>query len=578
MMRFPSFFKKETPVAFLLIAIIISVSLLPDISKWQHTPIGHVYQPIHNNLIDYAVYINFIKQGLDGNTKLINRFTTEPHVGTVPSFFFLGLGLLGKAVGITDPNLMYHVSRVGLGILFALTSYWFIRRYVKGKAERLIALFLILFSGSFPIIKWSNNAFTVSTYLSWWSGIDPVIRATFLPHHLAGHILMLITIFLITQIASTNDRFVKVKSFRGDIPFLLSIRQLADQSRRSYTRSNSDSEGYNGKRILLAAGTGFLAGLFHPPSLVLPLLILPIWLILTKQWKTLIICMLFLPLWGLSICLLTWQFTVFPWTDIRAYERLMFAIPVWEYCLALGPILPLAAGGAIIKRKQPLTLLWMLWIIIPILSIPVSRLVSESSIPYFRLFTISNVRLLQMAIVVPSAILSAASLMWVFHRFGKITGSVLLILFISLTILPYPYTIIKQSTHLFGGLDYQYPTIGWMKAVGSLAGGNGAVLSLPFAGCTITATSNRTVYVGREVYTINLGQKTDLAFQFYQGTMPLCQAYNLLSDARITDIFYGYDEKTAGGDFTRYPFLQLKKDFKDTQIFSFSEKKPMECP
>ena len=544
-MRFPSFFKKETPVAFILIAVIISVSLLPDFIKWKQTPAGRVYQPIHNNLIDYAVYTNFIKQGLDGNTKLLNRFTTEPHAPTVASFFFLGLGLLGKAVGIPDPHIVYHISRIGLAILFALTAYWFIRRFIKGKFERLIALFLILFSGSFPIIKWSDNAFTVSTYLSWWTGIDPVVRATFLPHHLAGHILMLTTIFLITRIAFTSDRFLKVKPF--------------------WT-------------YMIAGGIGWIAGLIHPPSLILLILLLPLWALLTRQWIVFIqICVLLL-LWLSSFFLLLNQFTVFPWTQIRLYERLMFAIPVWEYCMALGPILPLAIGGAIIKRKQPLTPLWVLWIIIPILAIPISRLVSESSIPFFRLFTISNVRLLQMAIVVPLAILSTSSLIWVFHCFGKITGSVLLILFISLTILPYPYTIIKQSTHVFGGFDYQYPTVGWMQAVGSLAGGNGAVLSLPFAGCTIARASNRTVYVGREVYTINIGQKTDLAFQFYQGTMPFCQAYAFLSSNMITDVFYGYDEQKAGKGFTGYPFITLASDFNDTQIYRFTGQKPAECP
>jgi len=59
--------------------------------------------------------------------------------------------------------------------------------------------------------------------------------------------------------------------------------------------------------------------------------------------------------------------------------------------------------------------------------------------------------------------------------------------------------------------------------------------------------------------------------------MPLCTAYDFLSKNRIKELFWGYDEKTAGGNLETYPFIRLKNDFGDTKIYEFTEVKPEEC-
>ena len=274
MKRFLVYCQKETVIAGTLIALILFLSILPDIIKCTQTPTGHVYNPIHNNAIDYAVYVNFVKQGLDGQSTLYNRFTSELHQGGLVVPFYLILGRLWRLTGVIDPHIVYHSTRIILGIMWALLLYWYIRRTLPTKTGRLIALFLALYSTSFPIWRYPENLLSVTTYMAWWTELNPMVRATFIPAHLTGHILMLIMIAMFTgkKLTSWN--------------------------------------------MIIGTAAGFFAGLFHTPSLMLPCVLLPLWATMTGQWKRLLICIICFPVSALSFLILSRQFSILPWTLI----------------------------------------------------------------------------------------------------------------------------------------------------------------------------------------------------------------------------------------------------------------------
>jgi len=140
--------------------------------------------------------------------------------------------------------------------------------------------------------------------------------------------------------------------------------------------------------------------------------------------------------------------------------------------------------------------------------------------------------------------------------------------------------MVRHIHNQFGGPLFQYPTKSWKNAVTSLEQPDTtkAVLSFPFAGCAIAMETNRTAYVCHMYSTVNIYAKTDAAGNFFQASMPLCDAYSFLEENRIGDIFYGYDEKYRAGDIAVYPFIKLTRDYGDTQIYTFTGEKPPRCP
>lgn len=531
--------QNEIALVSVMISFALFFSLLPDIQKCLNTPAGHTYIPIHNNLYDYALYINYELQGLRGQTVLFDRFTTEAHDPRIVNPFYLVLGRFARMWGATNPHTVYFLARITLGILYALLIYHFLRLFLPSKLGRVFALFFILYGTSFPIINASGPSVTLSSFMDWWSELDPIMRTTFLPAHLAGHTLMLLTLMIFTRVK--NNRV----------------------------------------SIVTGGLAGFFAGLFHTPSLVLPLLLLPSWAILTKQWKLLGSSILGLSISSLSFLFLSKQFTILPWTIAWTYEQLSFAISFPEYLLALGPIVPLACVG-ILFGDIPKThrILLILWIVICFGLLTSSPYLSSSTLPLLHTFPISNVRFLQMVVHIPLSILSASALLFMWKRFAKIAFFIILTVILCITFISYPTLIKKGSDMIFGDPLIQYPTVQWMDAVHWLDGKNqtNAVLSMPFAGLVIAMDTDRTVYIGRATSTINLDEKTDRAWTFFATAMPICDTFAFLRDNRIQEIFVGYDEKKAQGDLTRYPFVQLQKDVGDTQIYEFTGEQPRMCP
>ncbi len=521
---------REPVISGMLIVGILTLNLLPDLVKWKQTPPGHAYLPVHNCAIDYALYLSYEKQGLDGQSVLFDRFTTEPHPGKWVNPFYLALGRLWGVTGIRDPHVVYHASRIGLGILWALTILWFIRRMLSNKTERLIALFFSLYSSSVPIIPSNGNLLSVGTYTAWWSELDPTVRALFLPAHLTGHMLMVCVIGLLTT------------------------KQLTV------------------RRLVATSIAGFFAGLFHTPSLLLPILLLPTWIVFTGQWKRLVPTTGALLLSCLSFFILSQQFHASPWTNYWEYERVSFAIPLWEYLLGLGPIVLLGAAGAAVAWKQPRLRALVIWAAIGIVAVGTIRSITTLPIPYFNKLLVSNIRFMQIAIIIPLSLLSAVFLRALGKRIRPVLFRCILIALLFLTVISYPASLFTQISNAYQGPLFQWPSTGWIQAIAYLESGNKkeTVLSLPFAGQAIGGFVNRTAFVGRPYSTLDMERKTDEAWKFLSGAMSGCEAYVFLRNNHIGQVFWGYDEQTAKGDPLGYPFLSLEKDFGDTKIYRFN--------
>ena len=557
--------KKEIIIIAILAFGIMALSLTPWYVLKVNTPAGHAFNPVHNSQSDYPYYTSIIRQGIEGGLLVQDRYAWEPHSGSIIHYFYLSLGWIGRFWHINDPNIVYHLSRVVLGLVWMGVIYLIICQFLNKFYQRIIGFFLAVYSSGFPKIEIQNGNPIITWFMTWWTELDPTQRSAFVPHFTAGHILMGICIILVLKIISQ-------KSYTRE--------QKEDLKKKFFF--NLSTVNY---QLLTIFISGFLAGFVHPPSLIILLLIVPVWLLLLlisqkihrSQAVKLLIA---LGMGATSLIILKIQSSVFPWSSASAFEGLSFYVPIWDYLLGLGPIVVLGLWGIWLKRKDHKVWLLVLWIVISIIMLDRVRFFPFSKIVFIKKLAFSNIRMLQVSLWVPFSILSVYALDFIKHKFGSTVFLVTMTTIIFLTFVGFPETLKTQSTKLFGSNVLMYPSESWMEAIKSFSSiepKGKAILSLPLAGEFIPPYSGRTVYVGQEVYTPDHKKKMDLSWQFYRGLIDKCHAYNLVKDNNIGIVFYGYDEKNAGSAIKTYPFMLPYKKIGETEIYLFTDVRPVGC-
>jgi hypothetical protein len=94
---------------------------------------------------DVNSYLAKMRQGADGAWLFHIPYTAEPHPGTIIYLFYLLLGKVGSALGLSL-ELAYHLARLVCGTLLGLAVYRFLAHWTAHRALRRIAFLLALFS------------------------------------------------------------------------------------------------------------------------------------------------------------------------------------------------------------------------------------------------------------------------------------------------------------------------------------------------------------------------------------------------------------------------------------------------
>ncbi|MBI3954799.1 hypothetical protein HY338_00015, partial [Candidatus Gottesmanbacteria bacterium] len=153
---------------------------------------------------DYNLYLSKIRQGTEGRLTALERFTSEPHQGSLIQEFYVVLGLFGKVLGLS-PNSAYQLGRIILSPLLLIMIYFLTKVYFKKFSWQVLAFLIILSSGSFPRLFMENNgAFQVGRFMEWWSNIDAVQRITFIPHILFGQVGSFFLLYKLTMKQSNH--------------------------------------------------------------------------------------------------------------------------------------------------------------------------------------------------------------------------------------------------------------------------------------------------------------------------------------------------------------------------------------
>lgn len=578
---------------FLLLTPLI-FSMLPFLIQSINTPSDRVFMGLHRWSEDYYGYLHLINQGVNGHLMTVNKITNEPHVPTLVHSEYAFLGLLGKLLSINSV-LTYHLSRLLLGGIFLLTSYFFFLTFLKlSKVQRpmtnsLIAFFLAFFIGGFPHV--SLKPFTIEPYLSWWVELDATRRSTILPHYLMGSTFMLLILILFLKL--TQAKFI---------------------SGRTYLMLNT-------KYLILLGFFSFLLAFVHPVDFTLTLGILGFYLLLnlllaflnnhfflqsqispgetsffkkTISWLiTLSLPLFFVLLPGLiPILYFRYVFTLPFYRFIAEHgTATAYNIPLPEFVLALGPVFFLAIFGIVFLQIRLITnLTHKTNLPNPILLI-FSWLVVQTLFFFFgyQILNFDRLRSLHGPFFIPLAFFATLLLLET-EKKSKVFGLIptlpaarlntkyLILLVVFLTTLPLSVQSINRQ--IFEVSDFKsfstfsYPSKKTYEAFLFLKNNtpeNSFITTAYEARFLLPGVADNKVALGANfendpVYQKNMENVTLM----YQGILKGNELYSFLKSQNIKYLYWGYQEKSYGGDLTKENFL--KKIFDNGEVTLFAVK------
>jgi len=593
----------------ILILFFILFSLSPMFYEFSQKEklYGRSFELVHNYITDYHFYLSRIREGMEGRWTVVEQYTSEPHGGSLIQIFYL---LLGKPVAFfSDPlvgaTFAYHTARVLLGALFLYLLSRAVRLVFPSFLWQVLAFFIVVTASTVPIIVPVGGSVRFGGYMSWWTVMDSLQRITFLPHLLLGqagilfllcvpfeHIfLKFIIAFLLGLVFPPGALFVMVVfGVMSGIEFLFAPRV--------FMRSARERTVWFQTRLLsrMAVITGCIPALLYYS------------LILTQP----------------------------PWRRLVEFDILhptLFSL--LEYGYAVGPVLVFGTIGGVLSlvKKEKNTLVFVSWIIAWAVLLLVFRVVPQQSalrftemapnVPlgiltaYLFYFMFKRVEVMrkhgkQKRASVGNENLDASSVPnALFPSVPSLRGSEaaqnfvtsergIAIHFLKIIALSAPILIIAVGlgvmiSSFFWQKDFVdqkiragwpaismnnimvYPVTGFISALSFIEKQTpvGAIiLSDLTAGNYIPPYTGRTVYMGHD-NTLHKEQKVDLVHRFYQGEMRPAEAEVWLSQNRISNVFFGPQEKESQKDIASlYPFLHEVYRNMDVTIYAVFPAKP----
>lgn len=533
-----------------LIVVFVIFSLAPsgyELLRMNDIHTDRSFELVHNFPTDYNFYLSRIREGIEGRWTVVERYTSEPHAGSLIHEPYLLLGEVGRFVRVPPGRAgdIYHVARavLALVLLWAIAAFCiksFAPPSYRASVFPLTAFLLAVTASSWPkLVAVTGSDIVPATlgnwpdwrfggYMPWWSVMDSLQRITFIPHLLIGQASMLILVVLLT-----------------------------------------DEELLNKKGTALLTGiAAFVLGMVFPPGLVFIYAFMGLWMLLhIRVWKRWIVP--YSSVFLVSIPSLMYLFLMtgmYPWKRLAEVDIIRpIRFDYVEYFKAVGPILPLGIAGLLMAWKRKETRLYpaVIWVgtwaallglffFIP----QQSPLRFSEMIPHVPLAILATYFLYRLSRAIPLRIawtVLPACLIGIglFHMYSsylwqkdfvdhKIRATVPLVPTGSYVMYP-----LKDFVRAIQVLEEQTPA-------------TAVILSETTAGNYIPVIAGRTVYAGHD-NTVRYEQKREEVATFFAGKMNPSDARVWLMVSRARYVFFGPQEQADGGVNrleSVYPFLK----------------------
>lgn len=505
------------------------------------------FELVHNFYTDYNFYLSRIREGLEGRWTAVERYTSEPHTGSLIHVFYVFLGQIGRWVRVPWHRAgdIYHMARLVFAAALLAQIVQFCRMmFVREKPHwALLAFLLAVTAGSWPTAVFFNGGWRFGGYMSWWSLMDTLQRITFIPHILVGQAIL---VFLAVQLGRQSVRARPANwIFLGALAFALGI---------------VFPPGVVFFGAMLAVGAALELAWARVGRQV-PVGKWAVWTVLPY------VVVLAFALPAMLYLNLTTSF--YPWKRLTEFDIINPLPFVYlEYIKALGPILPLGLIGmavALVKKERRM-LLAVAWVVGWIALLIVFNFIPQQS----------PLRFSEVLPHVPLAAL-AAYLFWII--FQRPYGKLILILPATLLLVGVgqmyssflwqrdfvDHKMRATQPLVPTGSYVMYPLKDFVAAIRFIqdaAPRDTVILAETTAGNYIPPLAGNTVYVGH-ANTVKAEEKKARVTQFLRGRMSPKEAREWMRQDRIGLVFFGPQEREEAGVenlSSVYPFL--------TQIFA----------
>lgn len=525
-----------------------------EMANSKRLPSNRYFELVHNFYTDYNFYLSRIRQGIEGKSSVVEKYTSEPHQGSYIQVMYLAMGWVGGWVRVPwhRSGDVYHVARIVLGMTLLLLIAQFAKHSFQRVGFQVLAFLFAVTAGTWPKLETVAGAPRFGGYMPWWSVMDSLQRITFIPHLLAGQALIVALLM-----AFSNE---KVRSKAGNWVFLGML--------------------------------GLILGTIFPPGLLFVYAALTVLAALDFIWHVrafdghafeswirgyvrpaFVIGLLSIP----SLLYLQAMTSFYPWKRLAEFDiSRPLPFDYLEYFKAVGPILPLGIIGlvlATLQRSKALTAS-VIWVIAWLALLSIFHFVPQQS----------PLRFSEMIPHVPLAMLAAYLFMRTIERLRS-SHTVPFITHISL----FALYVVMVATIAFGlgvmysswlwqrdGIDTKqqamwplvptgsyimYPLKDFISAIVAIQDSTSRdtpILSETTAGNYIPVYAGNSVYVGH-ANTVRAEEKEERVRQFYSGQMNPSEAQTWLARENLKVVFFGPQEAEDGRitDLSAvYPFLE----------------------
>src|SRR3989338_3602301 len=527
-MKFKRFYFLNILFFIITTATIITLNIFPLYTLAKRSPAGRTYALIHNNVQDFYFYQSLMNQGTSGNWIIYDPYTTETNKSSIIFSYFTWAGKLSQLLQIPHAY-TYHAIRIIAGIFFFITAYRLIIM-LKLPYPHLI-YFFFLFAA--PFFKGDTP------YMYWWTGMDPVRRAAYLPHHMFGGFLLIVSVILILRFFSSK----KIKYLLYALPLALFMSFI------------------------------------HTPSLIILLIVLPptllFYIVLNlKNWKLLIGNYWYLFVY-LIIGLLSLSFMVsqtqkgFPWNQYLLWERNLQYPLDKELIGALGILFPFALTGTVISllSKKFDRIFIACWFAVPILLIPAAGKLG-----------MSNIRLIQGIPYLSMSILAVLGLEYLIKLIRKLfvfCSPAIALATVGLLFFAYSYREIvwsvkdqiREYSPIFGNTYLDNRLFAAFDFINKNYPPKTTSVSTFYAGNYLPVYTHTVSFIGHNGYTYNVDRKEPEVAKLFTMKMAEREAKSFLMDNKITLVFQGPEEKRFYPDYLYPNILKPVYDREEATIY-----------
>jgi hypothetical protein len=180
--------KRISVIIWGLIIFFIVFSMAPTLYEWNARGRIHedrFFELVHNFPTDYNLYLSRIREGKEGSWLATEKYTSEPHAGSLSQIMYVLIGRLADYSHVQTPYVWfaYHVARVFFGGLL-LWVIWLVSRWVFPKSYKwgTVAFLLIVTASTWPKFETVAGVPRLGGWMGWYTMSDSLQRITFMPH------------------------------------------------------------------------------------------------------------------------------------------------------------------------------------------------------------------------------------------------------------------------------------------------------------------------------------------------------------------------------------------------------------